>query len=153
MIPFPDYLIQTSYKSKRRYSRVWSMPILYFNVQYTDGAFLTRKQILNLLTKEERGGNKNFKFKGKHEQITSLEDAGWDFISQDEHPITGVPAFFFHPCQTGNRMNLIYSDKGNSIAKTPGKWILTWMSMILPAAGFKIAPTLFQEIFEGSGES
>lgn len=136
------------------YSRVWSMPILYFHVQYIDGAFLTRKQILNLLTKEESGGNENNKFiKGKHEQM-SLEDAGWDFISQEEHPITGVIAFFFHPCQTANRMNLIYSDQVNTIGENPCKWMLTWMSMILPAAGFKISPTLFQKMkIYGGGDS
>ena len=72
------------------------------------------------------------------------EEQQWNFISQEEHPITGRPSYFFHPCQTACRMQLIYPDK-EILNRNPGKWILTWLSMILPSAGFRIQPQCIEQ--------
>lgn len=124
------------------YSRVWNVPVLYFQVQNVNGALLTRNKVMKILV----GPNGNtYALNDNHGTVISDQDDGWDFVSVEEHPITGVPTFFFHPCQTSNRMNLIYKGVGSVVVSNPGKWILSWMSMILPAAGFQILPKLFHE--------
>lgn len=130
------------------YSHVWSVPVLYFQLQYADGVLLTRKQVMHILNKYN-GNTENVvqDNDGDNNDIAVDGEAdGWNFVSQEEHPITGVPTFFFHPCQTSNRMNLVYKNYGNVVNINPGQWILTWISMILPAAGFRLSPKIFQEL-------
>eukprot|EP00978_Attheya_sp_CCMP212_P037858 scaffold182159_cov31-Attheya_sp.AAC.1 len=67
----------------------------------------------------------------------------WEFISQDEHPITGEPSFFLHPCQTSARLAKLQNNSSNPDANdsavVPGTLLLSWLSMILPAVRSRIS--------------
>merc|ERR1719245_400036 len=91
------------------YSETWNVPVLYFRVQYLDGRVCSRDTILLLI---------------------QLKD---DFVSEEEHPIHGVPCFFLHPCQTHDCLQLLDNDCNI---------VLRWMMMVLPAVKCKIP--LFQ---------
>ncbi len=136
------------------YSHVWSMPILYFQVCQNDGTFMTRKHVLKIINDTQQQNydddNSNSSVHGvKDDEMGNDTDGQWNFISQEEHPITGRPSYFFHPCQTACRMQLIYPNK-EMMSSNPGKWILTWMSMILPSAGFRILPQMIQAFNDNS---
>ena len=123
------------------YSHIWRVPVLYFQVYASDGCLLTRNEVLSILRKT-------------NEDVRG-EDAEWDFLSQDEHPLSGMPSFFLHPCQTSKRLHLILgSSNGGETHDSqtppsipcPGRVLLSWLSMILPAAGFRISPNVIHEL-------
>jgi len=126
------------------YSHVWAIPVLYFRVQYLNGMPLSRPQVLNMLISGIDDGMEN---RSAHED-TIEDDDGWNCVSYEEHPITGVPSFFLHPCQTSMRLHHLMaagddSDE-NSVAKTnPANVLLSWLSMILPSTGFRMSPKVF----------
>mmetsp|Transcript_14511 Transcript_14511/g.16881 ORF Transcript_14511/g.16881 Transcript_14511/m.16881 type:complete len:196 (+) Transcript_14511:2-589(+) len=166
------------------YNYIWSVPVLYFQVQFSDGQMLSRKQVLKVLKEiqtnrdylhEREDGNCDSDDKSDNNNDDD-DESTWDFISQEEHPITGIPTFFFHPCQTSARLYLVLdgssaqnhnnytgsskrnedmNDK-NEISSTrvrgpgivtqechSGHILFTWLSMILPTAGFRISPKLY----------
>jgi len=123
------------------YSHVWAIPVLYFRVQYLNGMPLSRTQVLNILIID---GMEN---RSTHEDNIEDDDS-WNFVSYEEHPITGVPSFFLHPCQTSKRLHHLMAagadNDENSVAKTnPANVLLSWLSMILPSTGFRISPKVF----------
>jgi ubiquitin-like-conjugating enzyme ATG10 len=141
------------------YSHVWSVPVLYFQLQYANGILLNRKQVMDVLkfrdhdmnNNDATTSNRSSTIQTNNDNNSNSKD-GWNFVSQEEHPITGVPTFFLHPCQTSTRMDLVHDTfNGSSSSRNsnvydddnPAQWILTWMSMLLPTVGFKIPPTVF----------
>ena len=142
------------------YSDTWQVPILYFTVQgwSTDdnknGSPCTRSEVLDLLLNNY--SNENTIYDGFDT---------WDFISQEEHPITGIPCFFLHPCQTEHRLKVMiestlasssspnYDENTTVTATDDGSCLLTngsilwsWMSMILPSVNCPISSSYFQSI-------
>lgn len=111
------------------YSETWSVPVLYFRAQYSDGTAMPRSDILNML------------------EYDSSESNSWDFISEEEHPITGMPSFFLHPCQTSARMELLHKsmcsqrDGINQKSK-----LLRWISMMLPAVNLRLSPGQYAKL-------
>jgi len=103
------------------YSHTWQVPLLYFTVQYMDGSPCLRSFILHVLGADV--------------------DESYDFISYDEHPVTGRPSFYLHPCQTAARMSLLSTTTGT--CAFPFHFILSWLSLVLPAVGFQIPSLLF----------
>jgi hypothetical protein len=95
------------------YSDTWQVPILFFTAQHMDGSPCSRHALLKAV--------------GCHDGIDS-----YDFISYDEHPVTRVPSFFLHPCQTSARIKLMGS--------TTDCFLVSWLSMVLPAIGFRMPP-------------
>jgi hypothetical protein len=109
------------------YSHIWHTPILYFTVQMSDGTPLTRQEVVNSL----------------HSYCSdpkSFIDTS-DFVSIDEHPVTGIPSYYLHPCQTLKRLEI---SNANSICPALRLW--SWMSMLLPTIGIIIRPTMFLRI-------
>lgn len=105
------------------YSDTWQVPILYFTVQHRDGSPCPRSLVLESL----------------HE-----EDDSYEFISYDEHPISGIPSLYLHPCQTSERLNILLMGTSSSWTTTsPCHILLSWLSIVLPAVGFRIPPFLF----------
>jgi hypothetical protein len=103
------------------YSDTYRVPVLYFRVQTLDGAPCERSQVLQWLPRQ------------------SIEDS-WDFISQEEHPFTGLPSFFLHPCRTSTRLKqLKYSNDGEDVSI-----LWAWMSMIFPAVNQAVPPSYFR---------
>lgn len=104
------------------YSDTYGVPVLYFRVQTLDGSPCERFKILEWLPNQ------------------SIED-NWDFISQEEHPISGLPSYFLHPCQTSGRLaKLLQSSQADESI------LWAWMSMIFPAVSHPIPSSFFHKI-------
>ena len=106
---------------------IWRVPTLYFSVHDIDGIPTTRDAVISILLDNTT-----------NESIIS-EEQTWDFVSQEEHPVTGKPSFFLHPCQTATKMEFILNQPKHH---SP---LLSWMSMILPSVGCRISPIIFQQ--------
>jgi ubiquitin-like-conjugating enzyme ATG10 len=106
------------------YSDTWKVPVLYFSVQVDSaGNPCSREEVLSMLPCPE------------------VSDT-WDFLSHDEHPVTGAPSYFLHPCRTADRLELMlrrHPDKDSVV-------LLSWFSLVLPAVGYRLPPALFQEL-------
>ena len=110
------------------FSDTWHVPILYFAVQHRDGSPCTRSVVLDALHRE---------------------DESYEFISYDEHPLSGIPSLYLHPCRTSERLNMILMGTSTSWTTTPPYHILlSWLSIVLPAVGFCIPPFLFPSMTE-----
>jgi len=107
------------------YSDTWRVPVIYFNVIHSNGRVYTRDEVVKLLTDQKYHQN----------QVENL----WEFVSHDEHPVTGVPSLFLHPCRTQERLDLLASSMESGAEKL---WI--WMALMLPSIGFSIKPRIFQ---------
>jgi hypothetical protein len=117
------------------YSDTWRVPVLYFQVERRNGSPLVRSHVLQLLNGGDEG----------------IRDHGWDFVSQEEHPISARPSFFLHPCQTSQRLALVRGqdeDNNNNNNNNPPsvQLLWTWMSMMFPVLGHSIPARCFQKV-------
>eukprot|EP00594_Rhizosolenia_setigera_P013496 CAMPEP_0178971612 /NCGR_PEP_ID=MMETSP0789-20121207/20413_1 /TAXON_ID=3005 /ORGANISM="Rhizosolenia setigera, Strain CCMP 1694" /LENGTH=236 /DNA_ID=CAMNT_0020658685 /DNA_START=100 /DNA_END=807 /DNA_ORIENTATION=+ len=78
------------------YHDTWGVPVLYFRVLHMTGEQCSRTDVLNALS-------------CSNEDDETYYENSWDFISQEEHPITGEPSYFLHPCQTSARLGSLFS--------------------------------------------
>mmetsp|Transcript_16874 Transcript_16874/g.26337 ORF Transcript_16874/g.26337 Transcript_16874/m.26337 type:complete len:251 (+) Transcript_16874:74-826(+) len=126
----------SEWKFSIAYSYIFQVPVLYFHAQHLSGQRFTRDEVLNALDW----------YTG-----TSERDS-WDFVSEDEHPVTGEPYYYIHPCQTKNRMNMMIKPKDAAGISYPeleassppdGILLLSWLSMILPAVGYRVSAEHF----------
>jgi hypothetical protein len=108
------------------YSDTWRVPVLYFQVQQRNGTPCTRNYVLEVLT-EQSHQNK-------------VPDS-WDFVSQEEHPVSRCPSFFLHPCRTQARLDILQASTSVEALR-----LLSWMSMIFPSVGCSISSRTFQQL-------
>jgi hypothetical protein len=132
-----ELLVETEWQFSIVYSDTWQVPVLYFLVQ-RGGSICSRTQVVDLLAE-------------LHPPNQECVDDPWDFVSFEEHPISGIPSCFLHPCQTSARLDLLNDRSPTSTEKEVDKQsnscsLLSWMSMILPAVGFGIPPHMYQQL-------
>jgi len=104
------------------YSSSYASPVLYFTVATTSGSPLPPASVLELLPRQ-----------------ISINDT--PPISMEEHPISGLPVFFLHPCNTSSLLEL--SREGNTNCS-----LLTWFSVAVASLGIRIAPASFVKLRE-----
>jgi Autophagocytosis associated protein, active-site domain len=109
------------------YSYIWHVPVLYFNVQLPNGTACSRLEVLQML----------HCFCCDPDVMSDT----WEFVSSDEHPVTGFPSFFLHPCQSSHRLVVM-----NASTTCPTMRLWSWMSMILPTVGVLISPKVYTVI-------
>jgi len=139
----------------------WRVPALYFACGRTDGTPLNRRQVLDillLLRRDSHEKNTNNNNEGGRNEDESL----WEFVSREEHPVSGKPCYFLHPCRTAERMELMMmtmmQNNDSNDEQTAGAGagagaggrcccpLLSWMTMILPVVGCRISPEVFCRI-------
>ena len=113
----------------------WRVPTLYFHVHDIDGTPITRDKVVTILLSSTRGNETDT----INTNGSMSEEQTWDFVSQEEHPMTGKPSFFLHPCQTAAKMELLLCQPKQYCP------LLSWMSMILPSVGCTISPYVYHE--------
>jgi hypothetical protein len=118
------------------YSDTWRSPVLYFHVHEEarrgGGPVCARQSIVDFLT-------------ALHHQNQVAES--WDFVSQDEHPITGLPSFFLHPCRTNERLAHLVANQQMKCASTPDAVrVLRWMALLLPSVGLALSSSDFVQL-------
>lgn len=109
------------------FSETWRVPVLYFEVAKRSGERCTHSEVINLLVDEPKPA-----LKTPSEYLS--------FLSFDEHPVTGFPALFLHPCGTEARM----SELQGTMSCSNRLW--SWMAMSLSLLGFHIPVKLFWEV-------
>jgi len=115
------------------YSHTWRLPVLWFTVQHPDRTlFSSRDEVVKVLVALH------------HQNEQSNELSSWEFVSLDEHPATGLPAYYLHPCRTSERLKLLHLVDENGEGKAQGETLLTWMTLVLPSVGLCVKATTFQ---------
>jgi hypothetical protein len=133
------------------YSTTYQSPVLYFYVQEMNGNPVGRHLLLKLLRKEHE--------RSAFQSSNDFPIDAWEFVSQEEHPVTGLSSFFLHPCQSAERLRLLTTVAGetreahNGLEKnsdadgsTKTNVLWAWMSMILPAVGHSIPSSYFRSV-------
>ena len=105
------------------FSDTWRVPVLHFTVQDSTGNPCPRHQVLSMLPTAEQHNDT------------------WDFVSYDEHPITGIPSYFLHPCQTQDILKLLQHDSVQT-----STLLLSWLSLILPTIGYTLPSKVFTQL-------
>jgi hypothetical protein len=111
------------------YSDIWQVPVLHFTAQMQDGTPLRRDDVISCLLEYSDDPNST--------NIAS------DFVSIDEHPVTGIPSYCLHPCRTSGLLEILCTSSSDS---SPTLQLWSWMSMILPHVGLAIHPSTFRRI-------
>lgn len=94
------------------YSTSYSVPVLYFNAYHENGKLLSLDEIWNKIPK-----------------CYLSEIDKWSTITQQEHPILGIPYFMIHPCYTADFM------KNHSTTN----YLICWLSTVGPLAGLQLS--------------
>lgn len=105
------------------FSDTWRVPVLYFTVQDSAGNPCLRQQVLSMLPAAEQ------------------QEDTWDFVSYDEHPVTGMPSYFLHPCQTQDILKILQKDCSQT-----STLLLSWLSLILPTIGYTLPSMVFKKL-------
>ncbi|CAK4067911.1 unnamed protein product [Aphanomyces euteiches] len=98
-----------SYEFHIVYSPIYRLPVLFLQGSHLDGTPLTTSQVQAHLSQQFIDGTK--------------------FVSQDEHPVLGVPFYFVHPCETSACLSLLLE---NQAIPCPLQVLLSWMSLLAP---------------------
>jgi hypothetical protein len=136
------------------YSDTYRVPVLYFHVQNPDGSPCSRSQVVQWLSPTSASTEKGENSSTEESLSGTTETSSWEFVSQEQHPHTGFPSYFLHPCRTSERMKLLQEvatvplDDSND---TQSSWsssssihfLWAWMSMILPAVNHTTPPKLY----------
>lgn len=139
-----EAILATQWTFSIVYSTTYRSPVLYFSVQESSGNPVRRQTLLKLLRQEHK--------RSAFEESNDFPTDEWEFVSQEEQPITGIVSFFLHPCQSSHRLKLLTtpadSKSGDKDAdnSTSMNVLWTWMSMILPAVGHSIPSAYFRHI-------
>nr|XP_037287765.1 ubiquitin-like-conjugating enzyme ATG10 [Rhipicephalus microplus] len=101
------------------YSASYGVPVMYFNVWRRDGSLLPLSDVWSLMPE------------CMQEQLKHLR---WSTVTQQEHPIQGVPYFQLHPCKTAELMEQTrpkHQDGKHS------NYVVTWLSSVAPVVGLE----------------
>ncbi|XP_074642454.1 ubiquitin-like-conjugating enzyme ATG10 [Tubulanus polymorphus] len=96
------------------FSNSYSVPVLYFNIYYSDGKLVTLDKVWDYVPQEHR----------EH-----LENEKWSMITQQEHPVLGRPFYQLHPCRTSELMGKLAADRNYTV---------TWLSAVGPIVGLNL---------------
>ena len=121
----------------------------------------------------EGGGGGGGGLKGEEDVDDDDDDfessSSWEFVSQEEHPATGAPSYFLHPCRTAERMGAMLlpphaaaaapwaasSSSSSSSSSTVVEVVplLSWLSMVLPVVGCVIPPDVYCRMLDDMSSS
>ena len=63
-------------------------------------------------------------------------------LSMTDHPISGMPAYFVHPCRTSEAMSAVTAGKD----VTPEQYLLMWLGLVGPSVGLEVPVELAESI-------
>ncbi|KAF2769813.1 hypothetical protein EJ03DRAFT_350864 [Teratosphaeria nubilosa] len=106
------------------YSASYQVPVLYLSATPPSGTGLTSLgHIYDLLVPSQC-----------RNQIESMGVMG--ALSMSEHPITGLPVFFVHPCRTAEAMAEVVQMRGDSLS--PAEYLMMWLGLVGPSVGLSM---------------
>ena len=114
-----DALLDVNEKDKEKlvewvfsivYNDTYRVPVLFFRVQYEDG------QHINHWNQE-----------GADSLDLGIGNTKENFISEEEHPVTGIPSLFIHSCDFSSH----WIDIEKVSKRNPALKIWSWLSVVL----------------------
>ncbi|XP_048764425.1 ubiquitin-like-conjugating enzyme ATG10 [Ostrea edulis] len=99
------------------YSQSYSVPVLYFNVHMQNGKLVSLEEIWNMVPDVHKD---------------RLSQERWTFVSQQEHPLLGLPFYHLHPCHTADLM------KNTPTLTDKRQYIISWLSAVGPVVGLHL---------------
>ncbi|KIW03373.1 uncharacterized protein PV09_05581 [Verruconis gallopava] len=112
-----DILLSTSYR----------VPVLHFTVRDMAGGPVT-----DLASVYADMIPTSFK-----DQVSGIGVIG--AVSMTDHPLTGLPSFFVHPCNTADALRHVGGGRLVSVSE----YLFLWMGIIAPAVGLSLPSTAF----------
>ena len=68
-------------------------------------------------------------------------------LSMTDHPISGLPVYFVHPCRTAEAMKDVLSGKlAEGRAVKPEVYLIMWMGLVGGAVGLNVPVALAEQI-------
>ncbi|KAJ2955195.1 hypothetical protein NQZ79_g8770 [Umbelopsis isabellina] len=110
------------------YSSSYQVPVLYFNAYYSNGSVLTRDELDQFVI------NPNYR-----EPLKSSTLLQQGSVSQQEHPVLGLPFYYIHPCDTASLMTQVNISDINC-------YITSWLSFFGPLVGLYLPSKLGTEM-------
>jgi len=101
------------------YNQSYNVPVLYFNMYKKDGRLLSIEEVWKHVPAAYQA---------------ELRSNAWGAITQQEHPLTGIPYFSIHPCQTEKLMKSCLTNTHCS----DSNYIICWLSMFGPLVGLSL---------------
>ncbi|KFM76796.1 Ubiquitin-like-conjugating enzyme ATG10, partial [Stegodyphus mimosarum] len=96
------------------YSHSYSVPVLYFNAYYENGKPLSLCEIWEQVPE-------------CYQDV--MHEKKWQMVTEQEHPVSGIPCFIIHPCYTANLMDSLQTSN----------YIISWLSVFGPLVGLKLS--------------
>ncbi|GIX71188.1 ubiquitin-like-conjugating enzyme ATG10 [Caerostris darwini] len=87
------------------YSQSYSVPVLWFTAHYEDGKLLSLEELWKSIPNCFKTNEPNTK---------------WNMLTQQEHPILGIPYFTVHPCYTADLLSACCSSN----------YVISWLKTI-----------------------
>lgn len=108
------------------YNDTYRVPVLYFRVQYEDG------QHMHHWSQEEANS-----------LDLGIGNTKENFVSEEEHPVTGVPNLFIHSCDFSSH----WIDIENASKRNPALKIWSWLSVVLnQSKSFEITSSTYSKV-------
>jgi ubiquitin-like-conjugating enzyme ATG10 len=86
---------------------------------------------------------------------TPMRDVGvMGALSMAEHPVTGMPAYFVHPCRTQDALAHLLEDHSQKARSEPElEYLLLWFGVIGASVGLSVPVNLARLLAERRGEA
>ena len=106
------------------YSHTYQVPVLYLTACRSNGLRLSLEEVWSLVPRAHH---------------SRLAAARWSTLTEGEHPVTGTPFYFVHPCHTGRVMATVIGHEGGKPRERPGvDYLTSWLSMFGPLVGLEL---------------
>ncbi|RUS17765.1 autophagocytosis associated protein [Endogone sp. FLAS-F59071] len=115
------------------YSPSYQVPVLYFNAFYPDGTSLPLADLYTCLVPPTHLSSLS--------SATAASRQG--SISQQDHPVLGVPYFYVHPCETAALMSAVRPGEGGCVGEEG--YLRAWLSLVGGAVGVRVKVGYFVE--------
>ena len=115
------------------YSPTYMVPVLYVIIkQPLDQPRMSLEEIYDTLIPA-----------AQRDQLRSVGPMG--SLSMTNHPVTGMPAYFIHPCKTQEAMAAVAADR----VLVPLEYLTLWLGLVGPSVGFSLPLELATDMASG----
>lgn len=118
------------------------MPVLYVTFQQSPGVTRT-----NSGTTTPTSLDAVYELLVPESKQSQVKDVGvMGALSMMDHPITGLPAYFVHPCQTGDVMHSLFDAPQAGESTEREMYLLVWIGLVGGSVGLDMPTDLAEYI-------
>lgn len=127
------------------YSPTYQVPVLYITFQQPPGASITDPRTVTPTSVDQ-----------VHELLVpasaqaQIKDVGvMGALSMTDHPVTGTPAYFVHPCRTAEVMGDLFGSADNGASDDWNMYLLIWIGLVGGSVGLDVPAELAEQLMKG----